>query len=111
MSRHEFLQAGQFSVRLNVEKEVETADGCGGFETIWTAQFDIWAKLVPVSAAVVRTADNEHGQLTHYIYIRKAPGIESGMRFVKGARKFLINTVQDPDETGRYLVCLAREEQ
>ena len=36
-------------------------------------------------------------------------GVASGMRFARQGRIFDIVTVHDPDETGRYLVCRARE--
>jgi SPP1 family predicted phage head-tail adaptor len=49
------------------------------------------------------------GQLTHRIWLRARTGVSEGMRFRKGARTFTIRAVRDPDETGRYLVCLCEE--
>ena len=64
---------------------------------------------VSISNSIVN-ADQAIETVTHRITIRKRNDIRSGMRFVKGARVFEIETVHDPDETGRYLVCRVREE-
>lgn len=109
MSRHEFLQAGDFNLRMNVQSPSENSDGYGGFTKTWEPKFDVWARLVPISAALVRLVSGKKAELTHYIYIRKIDGVKSGMRFVRGERLFLIETVQDPDETKRYLVCTVIE--
>lgn len=108
-NRHDFLQAGDFNLRCSLEELQETPDGYGGFDQNWTLKFDVWVKLIPLSAALIRMAENERLKLTHYIYTRKRDGIDQGMRFVKGNRRFLIRTVQDPDESGRYLVCQVSE--
>ena len=39
---------------------------------------------------------------------RLAPGHVEG--FATGVRRFVIRTVHDPDESGRYLVCHVEEE-
>ena len=48
--------------------------------------------------------------VTHSITLRHRDDVSAGMRFRRGARILGIVTVHDPDETGRYLACLAREE-
>lgn len=109
MNRHEFLQAGDFNLRMSIQSPSEVSDGYGGFTKTWEPKFDVWARLVPISAALVSLASGKNAELTHYIYIRKNDEVKSGMRFVKGARIFLIETIQDPDETKRYLVCTVIE--
>ena len=39
------------------------------------------------------------------------PDVKAGARLRRGSRLFAILSVHDPDESGRYLVCLTREEQ
>lgn len=109
MSRHDFLQAGNFNLRMNLQSPSQISDGCGGFTKTWISQFDVWAKIVPLSASLLHMSRGDNSKFSHYIYVRKREGFKSGMRFVKGERTFLIETVQDPDETGRYWVCTVAE--
>jgi SPP1 family predicted phage head-tail adaptor len=47
--------------------------------------------------------------VTHRITVRFRVDLASGMRLARGGRVFEVVSVHDPDETGRYLVCRARE--
>lgn len=109
MNSHAILQAGSFSVRLTLQQRLETDDGAGGFISNWQDMQPIWARIVPVAGIVNHAADNLETRITHWIYIRASDAVQPGMRFVKGARIFDIDTVHDPDETGRYRVCKAVE--
>jgi len=106
----EFLQAGSFNVRMALEAPVSSDDGCGGVEVEWTLVTDVWVRLVPVSGILISKANDLRQQLTHWIYLRHSSQILPGHRFVKSSRIFSIETVRDPDETGRYLVCEAKEQ-
>jgi len=103
------LQAGSFRRRLTMQREVETSDGCGGFTTNWESQFDLWAQITPVRSSSISRADNLDQEITHTVVMRKTGGISQGMRLLSGSRVFQIESVYDPDETGRYLQCDARE--
>ena len=109
MNAHEFLQAGSLNVRMGVEASVAIDDGCGGKHSAWVHQFDLWARIVPISGILTTRADDVRQNLTHWIYIRMNHLIKPGMRFAKGERQFQIRTVRDPDETGRYLICEVEE--
>ncbi|WP_075995841.1 phage head closure protein [Salaquimonas pukyongi] len=105
MNGHAFLQAGSFSVRLTLQQRQETDDGAGGFASLWQNLDPVWARIIPVEGIVAHSAANLGHAITHWIYIRMNNSVRPGMRFVKGARIFDVDTVHDPDETGRYLVC------
>jgi SPP1 family predicted phage head-tail adaptor len=96
--------------RLELQEEIETPDGAGGFSTAWVLRRLAWAELMPLSAARIERAGNVTAETTHEIRIRRQDGVRPGMRFVLGSRRFRIETVRDPDETGRFLLCLAKEE-
>lgn len=104
-----FLDAGQLTARLDLESPVETPDGQGGVTVSHAVESSHWARLEPVSADLVELGHVERERVTHRIWIRHAAGVTAGKRFRKGTRVFDILTVSDPDETGRYLVCRARE--
>lgn len=105
-----FLDAGQLTVRLDLESAVETPDGQGGATVSHAVESSHWARVEPVSADHVELGHVERQNVTHRIWIRHAAGVAAGKRFRKGMRMFEILTVHDPDETGRYLVCRVKEE-
>ncbi len=104
-----FLDPGQFTARLDLEAATATPDGQGGAALAWMVAASLWARIEPTSFNFTETAGQMRGQLTHRIWIRARQDVAEGMRFRKGARVFTIRAVRDPDETGRYLVCLCEE--
>jgi SPP1 family predicted phage head-tail adaptor len=49
--------------------------------------------------------------VTHRIVIRHRDDVVAGDRFRLGTRLFAIRGVRDPEEDGRYIVCLCEEER
>jgi SPP1 family predicted phage head-tail adaptor len=101
---------GRLRFRLELQEETEAPDGAGGFTTAWVPRRFVWAEIVPLSAARIERAGNVLAELTHEIRIRRQDGVRPGMRLALAARRFRIENVRDPDETGRFLLCLAKEE-
>lgn len=103
------IDPGKLRTRLTLESAVRSPDGAGGHVESWSAVANMFARVEPVSAKSRAGADQTIETVTHRIVIRCRDDVRSGMRFVHGNRVFAIVTVHDPDETGRYLVCEARE--
>lgn len=82
----------------------------GGHAEQWDEVATVFGRLEPVGAAVRLGAGQALETVTHRVTIRCRDGISSGMRLTKGARRFAIVSVHDPDESGRYLVLRTREE-
>lgn len=105
-----FLDPGQFTARMDLEAANPTPDGQGGATLTWTVTASLWARIEPATFSFDETAGQMRGELTHRIWLRAREGVAEGMRFRKGARVFVIRAIHDPDETGRYLVCLCKED-
>lgn len=103
------LDPGAFATRLQLQRAEETPDGQGGATRKRATVGAAWGKVEPVSAIGRELAGRAGQVVTHRIYLRARPGIAVGMAFVKLERTFEIKAVHDPDETGRYLVCLCEE--
>ncbi len=99
------IDPGAFRHRLAVEAEAQAPDGYGGFATNWVHQFDVWAGIRPLSANRGEEAGNRIHTITHEITIRSQDGITAGMRLTDSGSVYLIDTLHDPDGTGRYLLC------
>lgn len=111
MTAHPFLQAGDFNVRLSIERPVETPDGHGGHERSWEIAGEAWARIVPVGGIVFNRGAGDGYEITHWIYLRTGHGVLPGMRLAKGLRRFVVRGATDPDETGRYKFCECVEER
>jgi SPP1 family predicted phage head-tail adaptor len=105
-----FFDAGQLTARLDLESPSETPDGQGGVTQSHAVAASLWARIEPVSAEREETGHAERQSITHRIWIRHSAAVSPGLRFRKGSRVFTIQTVHDPDDSGRYLVCRTTEQ-
>ncbi|MEO9341129.1 phage head closure protein [Mesorhizobium sp. SB112] len=105
-----FIDPGAFRSEIALQRCLAVPDGMGGHDEDWQEVATVFAKIEPVSVRSNMDAGQALEIVTHRIFLRWREGVESGMRFSRGSRVFVIVTVHDPDETGRYLVCRTRED-
>lgn len=101
---------GTLTARLRLEHPVEIPDGQGGATVGFQFVADLWARVEPLDANVEELAGAGRVIVTHHVWLRFRADVAAGMRLTKGARRFTIESLRDPDETGRYLLCRCREE-
>jgi SPP1 family predicted phage head-tail adaptor len=104
------VNPGDLRTQLALEQMTPVPDGAGGFGESWSGIATLFAKLEPVAARERFGADQALEEVTHRVTVRFRPDVASGMRLTWGTRRFLVLTVHDPDETGRYLVLRTRED-
>lgn len=104
-----FVDPGSLRTALILERCETAQDASGGLTESWVEQAVVMARIEPAAASSVFGADQRLEQTTHRVTLRWREGVASGMRFTKGARHFTIQTVHDPDERERYLVCRVME--
>lgn len=104
-----FIDPGALRSELSLQQATLTADGLGGHAESWSEIATLFARVEPVSAGTRFGADQTVETVTHRITVRFRADLASGMRLAHGGRIFEVVSVHDPDETGRYLVCRARE--
>ncbi|WP_246730248.1 phage head closure protein [Nitratireductor mangrovi] len=104
------IDPGALREALVLEALTPAQDDSGGQVGDWVEVGPVFAAIVPVGASGRAGAGQRLEKVTHRIIIRFRADIASGMRFRKGARVFLVTALHDPDETGRYLVCIVEEE-
>ena len=107
----EFVDAGKLSTELVLEARSGEPDDYGGFSGAWSEVAMVWARLEPLSSTSILWAGQSLDDATHRITMRYRDGVKAGTRLRKGTRTFLIRSVTDPDETGRYLICITQEEK
>lgn len=104
------VNPGELRTELALEQMSPVPDGAGGFVESWTDIATLFARLEPVAARDRFGADQTLEEVTHRVTMRHRTDVVSGMRLTWGTRRFLVLTVHDPDETGRYLVLRTRED-
>jgi len=109
--RAEFIDPGAFRTELALDEAMPVQDGAGGHAESWQEVATVFARLEPVAAQDRFGADQRLERITHRVMLRARAGLVAGMRFRRNGRAFLIVSVHDPDETGRYLVCRTREDR
>ncbi|MBB3238124.1 phage head closure protein [Phyllobacterium endophyticum] len=105
-----FIDPGSLSRELLLEKPEVTSDEAGELVENWVEIASIWAQIEPMGSGLRMLGDQDMPEVTHRITLRMRRDIGTAMRLRKGLRKFRIVTMHDPDDSGRYLVCRAREE-
>ena len=106
----EFIDPGAFRHEMALEDVALTSNGTGGHVEDWTEVATLFGRIEPLVASSRFGASQTLEVVTHRISLRHRNGIRSGMRMTRLGRTFEIVTVHDPDETGRYLICLTREQ-
>ena len=100
---------------LVLEGRVQTADGAGGFTSVWQALGTLWAEVSPGTGRDVAGEEVTLAAVPYRITVRGAPqGAPSrplpGQRFRDGGRLFAIVAVTEAVPSGQFLTCFAREE-
>lgn len=108
--RTTFIDPGALRTELALEQAALTPDGAGGHAETWSELGLVFARVEPAAAASRFGAGQTLETVTHRITMRHRGDVRSGMRFRCQGRIFAIVTMHDPDDSGRYLVCRAREE-
>lgn len=105
-----FIDPGQLNCELALEAMLPVSDGMGGYTGNWTELAMVWGRIEPVSVVSRDFGTRPQPEATHRILLRFRADITTDKRLRKGGRVFSLRSVHDPDETGRYLICLAVEE-
>ena len=110
LSRKGASRPGRLRHRVVLEKPALSPDGGGGAALAFEAAGALWAEIRPVAAEELEAGDGLSARVTHRVVVRFSPAIAGGDRFRLGERLFAIRAAYDPEEDGRYLVCLSEEE-
>ncbi|RIY01289.1 head-tail adaptor protein [Aureimonas flava] len=105
-----FIDAGLLRHRAAIERNEIVPDDMGGGRDAWVEVGETSVRLEPLTVEVEERWGQRMGAATHRVTLRARDGLDRGMAFRIGSRRFVIRALQDPDETGRYLVCRCEAE-
>ena len=104
------LDPGLLPERIELEEAAEISDGAGGFETGWKPLGTFWGRIEHVTARTVEAGGRRSPTTSYDVLLRFNAVLRPGMRLRCRSRTMLVETVHDPDLTGRFLICRASEE-
>lgn len=110
LSRRGASEPGRLRLRLELQKTTATPDGAGGSTLAWATVATVAADMRPLKAGEHQVGEGLGDITLQKIVVRHRTDIAAGDQFRLGERLFRIVSVADPDEDGRFLVCLAEEE-
>ena len=97
--------------RLELQQELRTPDGGGGYTLDWSTVATVWGELRPVGGRERLEAMRLQGEVTHRIAIRYRAGLalDSQWRLKLGARVFNVRAVVNVGERDRFFELLCHE--
>lgn len=105
-----FLDPGLLTKRALIERNEPVPDAMAGARERWLEVGETSVRVEPLTGKVEEAFGQRIGVLTHRVTLRARDGLSRGMAFRLGARRLVIRSLHDPDETGRWLVCRCEEE-
>lgn len=100
---------GRLRHRLTVQRPDRTADVGGGATITWTDVARVWGAVEPISGRETVVAERQQATVTHKVTLRYRADLDARMRILFGSRSFNIRSLVNPDERGRWLICLCEE--
>jgi SPP1 family predicted phage head-tail adaptor len=111
MPTDRLFRAAKMDTTIEIQEEVTTADGRGGWSEVWTKVVECKAAVSPIRAETRYQADGANADTVHRIVTRWMPSytIQPGMRILIGTREIAITGVTNVEEKNRFLEILGTE--
>lgn len=104
-----FMPAGKLKHRIQIQRSTPTTNPLGESIESWSPLVTVWAYVKAMSGRELISAKQIHAQATHRVDLRFLEGLDSTDRFVFEGRTFNFLFVDDMEEAGRNMTCLAEE--
>ena len=110
------MSAPRLNRQLVLEAPDVLHDGAGGYVKGWVPVGVLWAEIQSRSGRETAQSGAPISRMAYKITVRGAPvgSVQrpaAQQRFREGDRIFTIEAVAEADPNGRYLTCLAQQEQ
>lgn len=103
------LAAGALRHRLELQAEVQTSDGQGGYVRTWQTSATVWGSVEPLVGRERWAAQQVQSPATHKIRLRYRDGVTTTVRIKFGTRTFNVREVLNLEERKVILELMAEE--
>lgn len=100
---------GQFRRRVTLQAPIDAPDDIGGADRSFSAFAQVWAKVETLSGQEQFVEQRLEQSRRCAVTIRWRSDVTSQMRIVFRGRILVIRSVEDRDESRRFLTCLCEE--
>jgi SPP1 family predicted phage head-tail adaptor len=100
---------GQLRQRVTLQAPVDAPDDIGAADRTFSAFAQVWARVETLSAQEQFIEQRLEQSRRCAVMIRWRSDVTSQMRIVFRGRILVIRSVEDRDETPRFLTCLCEE--
>ncbi|WP_424361444.1 phage head closure protein [Methylocystis parvus] len=107
MSAHPTI--GQLRQRVTLQAPVDAPDDLGGAERSFSSFDRVWARIETRGSREQFTEQRLEQSRRFAVTIRWRNDVTSQMRIVLRERILVIRSIEDQDETRRFLTCLCEE--
>lgn len=92
-----------------IQEKIQTADGEGGFNDVWTNVKQLWAEVSPIQAKQVFQYRSISVDASHFVKIRGYAGITEYQRIDFGGRYLEILAIENIQESDFELFLTCKE--
>lgn len=92
------MNIGQLRHRVEVQQEIRTSDGMGGFTVEWKKVATYFARVSPMRGEESLIHRQLQDRITHMVVMRWHPLVKASQRLVHNDRVFNIREVLNVDE-------------
>ena len=103
------MPIGDLNKRIQIQYEVKSSDGMGGWDSTWTDACTCWAALWPISAKETIQSMKETMTISMRIRIRYRSVLRPDWRIRFGNRFFNIVSIVNPEERNELLDLMCKE--
>lgn len=103
MTVSKVIEPGSLRHRIEIQSKNAQPDGCGGYNENWQILSETWASITVLDHGADQHYGNSNTTIRYRMTIRSGLPVTAEMRVLERERKFTVEHVYDPDQTGRYL--------
>ena len=103
------MNIGSLNKRIELQSQTRTADGMGGWTTVWATSATVFAAIWPTSANETVEANAPSMVVSHKIRIRYLSTLKASWRVKHGTKYYAIVAIINPSTGNRYLDIMAKE--
>jgi SPP1 family predicted phage head-tail adaptor len=99
------FRPGELDQRIELQKEIRTPDGQGGFTKIWQTQTEVWAHVRPLRGSERQHSDRKQAEGGYLVVIRYRSDVNESWRvnWLYAGKVMDITFAQDGGRRSAYL--------
>lgn len=99
------VKINELNQKIDIQEEIKTSDGVGGFISKWETKKNIWCKIELNNIQLEEKYKTLVKDSNYIITIRKLNSIKENVRIVFNKKIFLVRYIDDSDKKFTKIFC------